>query len=352
MQYLIPSKIFVLVLFSSFLICAVLFLSHTSSYQQSSTVVDDLATTARVAEKEPPERLLFLGDVMLGRHVEVLAKRHGISYLTAAMVPITASNITIVANFESAMATPHKPTESGEMRFSTDRSLLPVLRELGVTHASLANNHALDYSVSGYENTKAELSALGIVPFGHPTVLSSSSISYQVVAGTKVAVIGIHTLFVEPSTSALTTVVKEASANSDLQIAYVHWGNEYELVHSSSQKAVAQVLVDAGIDVIIGHHPHVTQDIGLIEGIPVFYSLGNFIFDQYFSKDVKEGYSVQLEVTSDALQFTLIPHRQEVKSQITPLTGVEKAVFLEALAARSDLTIATEIMAGTITILR
>jgi poly-gamma-glutamate synthesis protein (capsule biosynthesis protein) len=145
--------------------------------------------------------------------------------------------------------------------------------------------------------------------------------------------------------------VSEAKESSSLVVAYVHWGNEYELTHSSAQREFAQSLATAGVDLLIGHHSHVVQDIAVVEGMPVLYSLGNFIFDQYFSAEVQTGLVVTLSVQEDTFTVGLIPHRQCERSVPCLLPDDEERDFLEALAARSDFEMG-QIMAKKLTFSR
>jgi poly-gamma-glutamate synthesis protein (capsule biosynthesis protein) len=318
------------------------------------TVADDAALppisvdTATATSPNGTTTMLFLGDIMLGRNVEFLAGLHGDTYPFRYTTEFVSSYDFVIANFESAAAIRHERTKSGGFRFSTTPALITALGEYGVTHASLANNHALDYGSEGYANVKELLLGAKITPFGHPTTVSSTSVAYlQLKDGRAIAIIGIHTLFNEPSSESLRAVLDDASQNSVAQIAYVHWGNEYESVHSRAQERFARTLIALGTDVVIGHHPHVAQDIQVINGVPVFYSLGNYIFDQYFSRDVQEGYGVGITIHRDALYFDLIPiTSRDSRSAPRLMDTDEKTEFLTLLAGRSDISRVEQILMG------
>lgn len=96
---------------------------------------------------------------------------------------------------------------------------------------------------------------------------------------------------------------------------------------------------------IIGHHPHVVQEIEEYNGKYIFYSLGNFIFDQYFSKDTQEGLLVQVTLEDEKLSYTLLPVKS-VRSQPMLMEGEEKQAFLDALAKRSSKTILQHVATG------
>jgi len=315
-------------------------------------VRDQLPALEAIAPKAAAVELIFTGDVMLGRHVEVLSRRHTAAYIIKGIAPFfTTKERIVITNFESAMASPHVPSPSGSFQFSTATSTLAVLEALTVNFASLANNHTLDYGAAGFKTTVKALADRGIVAFGHPITVNEQSVAYIEAGEYTVGLLGIHTLFSNPSREELKTVIDVMKERSDFQVAYVHWGNEYELVHSRAQATLAADLVAAGIDAVVGHHPHVTQDIQLIGDVPVFYSLGNFIFDQYFSVDVQQGYLLGLTLAKDEVTYRLYPHSSElVLSQPVLMGEEESATYLEAVAARSAATLRPGISQGTFTL--
>jgi poly-gamma-glutamate synthesis protein (capsule biosynthesis protein) len=301
---------------------------------------------------ERSSSILFLGDVMLGRNVEYLSDLHGVEYSTARIVDDLPPADAVVANFESAMAIPHVRTRSYTTQFSTTETMLPVLTALGVTHVSLANNHTMDFGKQGYENAVSKLSDISIATFGHSTLVSSSSIT--IIDGMRrVGIIGLNTVFVNPNMEQVREQIEYLNEVTDVQVAYVHWGDEYVEVHNNAQANFARTLVEMGIDVVVGHHPHVVQDIEEIDGGLVFYSLGNFIFDQYFSTEVQEGYMLLMTVRQDdELTFSIIPVTSiDARSQPRLMTASETAIFLEGLSARSDESIRDAILHNNLSII-
>ena len=186
-------------------------------------------------------------------------------------------------------------------------------------------------------NTKEKLQEQNIITFGHPSKIDSSSIIYLDLGRYRLSVMALHTLYVIPNDEDLENIFRIMRATSDLQIVYVHWGIEYDPSHSQSQSALATKLISLGADTIIGHHPHVVQDIELIDGVPVFYSLGNTVFDQYFSATVQEGYGIELLVSENDLEFTLLPITSIDKhSQPRSMLASEQVNFFNSLATKSD----------------
>jgi poly-gamma-glutamate synthesis protein (capsule biosynthesis protein) len=135
-------------------------------------------------------------------------------------------------------------------------------------------------------------------------------------------------------------------SESDLQVAYVHWGEEYTSIPSLAQRNFAKVLAELGVDIVVGHHPHVVQSIEMVENTLVFYSLGNFIFDQYFSNEVQQGLVLNL-VLSEEEYLEIVPVSSlETRNQPNLMSPENKAIFLEFLATISDPTLEQGIREG------
>lgn len=318
------------------------------------TLVNSGAKEELVVTEAQKGRLVFLGDIMLARHVERVGRANGgAGYHFSIMDELRENGDVVVANFESAAPTPHIPTANYTFRFSSPTNSLTALREAGISAVSLANNHALDHGAVGYRQTVEKLEGVGVTPFGHPTILDESSILVSKVADTSFAIVAAHTLFTNYSDEVWQAVVEKASEKADYVVVYIHWGDEYFLTHNQSQRRLAEKLIAYGADFIIGHHPHVVQDIEIIDEVPVVYSLGNFIFDQYFSVDVQQGLVVALQVEGrEVLGLELIPV-SSIGSNTRPrlMTEVARDNFLNALAARSDADLSEGIRSGLIQLL-
>ncbi len=124
--------------------------------------------------------------------------------------------------------------------------------------------------------------------------------------------------------------VRDLASSSDYVVVNIHWGIEYQSKHGQIQQDLAHKLVDAGADAIIGHHPHVVQGSEVYKGKPIFYSLGNFIFDQYFSVETQRGLAVGLSFSENSIEaWTFLlglegsqPYIMESSIVETPGSGV------------------------------
>lgn len=298
-----------------------------------------------VSDAQERESLFFLGDIMLARDVEARLSGQVSSYAFMEL-PMLKEAKWVVGNFEASIPEVHIPTPNMTMRFSVDSSLLGILKAGGLTHLSLANNHALDYFEDGYQNTMATIKSKGFEALGHPLRVDETSVSYLKASDRVIALIALNATYGElPAT--WIEVLDEVKDKSDTQIAYIHWGEEYEPIHSESQKKLAHEFIDAGFDVVIGHHPHVVQDIEHYKDGLIFYSLGNFIFDQYWNDDVGEGLVLELVVEKKNLAFILHPtETRTTKVQPRLMTGSDKNDFLLELSQRSSATLETGIRQG------
>lgn len=294
------------------------------------------------------QSLVFVGDVLLARNVEVLAKRHGQEYLFKYFTPSSyAPDPYVIGNFEATVPREHIPTPSGQLRFSVSDEMISLLEATEFSAFSLANNHSLDYGEDAFLHTTTQLSEHSLTTFGHGNTVSADSITYTTIDGVTVAIIAVHAL-VSIDITALESTFKRARGASDAQIVYVHWGNEYELLQNSAQRKLAETFVQLGADLVVGHHPHVTQGIELIDGVPVFYSLGNFLFDQYFSKDVQEGLVIVVTF-APTLRITLQPYSSRYAlSQPHPMTVLDRYAYLNSLAQRSSPELMTSVLASEI----
>ena len=132
-------------------------------------------------------------------------------------------------------------------------------------------------------------------------------------------------------------------------IVSIHWGNEYQIKSSVCQQKLARKIIGAGADLIIGHHSHVVQEIEIYNNKLIFYSLGNFVFDQYFSKQTQQGLAVGLKINKDKLSFQLFPIQSKL-SQPFLMEQKQAKKFLEKLSERSNQDLAEEIKRGVIEI--
>lgn len=234
-------------------------------------------------------------------------------------------------------------------RASSDR--VDLLDVFGVDIVSLANNHTYDFGSEALLDTMEYLEEAGVTYVGAGRdIKEASKIVYYIANGRKIAIVSAteierSTNYTKEATENTCGVLKtlrperyiqvilEASKYSDYVIAVTHWGTEGTLYPDSSQKRLAELLVDAGADVIIGGHPHRLQGTGFVKEVPVAYSLGNF----WFSDGTLYTTLAQVVIESDGnirLKFLPCIQKDLTTSLITDTTEVEE--FYQYLSAISS----------------
>jgi len=184
-----------------------------------------------------------------------------------------------------------------------DPEVLPVLKDAGFDIVSFANNHVGDWNIKAFGDTLKRLEENNILKTGggknrneaeNPTIIEKNGIRFGFIGFSDVGPNWIEAKINSPgillaSDPNFNEIIKNAKIKSDVLIVSFHFGEEYKLIHNKRQETLAHSAIDNGADMVIGHHPHVIEDIENYKGKVIVYSLGNFIFDQYFSQDTMRG---------------------------------------------------------------
>jgi gamma-polyglutamate biosynthesis protein CapA len=274
-------------------------------------VVLTLAFTGpRAAAPAPPaddggEHLLsiaMVGDIMFGRHVEEVTSRRGMDFPLSHVTDHLATADFVTGNLEQAIRLDPSGTEYQEadkfIHLATGPEPLDALRDAGFTHLNLANNHTMDYGEAGLMDTLTALDDAGLQQIGAGTdVIDATDIHYDEIGGLTVAWLGFTDVLVagfaahpfgagvlpaEPEIVGPT--IREAAQEADLVIVHIHWGEEYDWRPNRRQVELGRQMVDEGADIVIGHHPHVLMPVEHHGDGLIFYSLGNFVFDQGWTR--------------------------------------------------------------------
>ena len=270
------------------------------SAQDSNTQPEELDNKI-----DKPINILSFGDMMLDRYIRKFIDNNGATALFANIPPILKDKDMIVANLEGSITNFNpKPLNPNNVSFTFDPKIVPELKKLGFTHFSLANNHSLDFGSEGVRQTKEFLDKENLKYFGD--YKNKTSLSYiESIENFKVGLIGYHELF-NPDTTSVVNEIKNIRDKTDFIIVYPHWGAEYKTNFSKSQQDKAYKFIDAGADAVLGAHPHVIQPIEIYKDKVIFYSLGNFIFDQTFSKNTQQGLAVNIKLENKNINYEII----------------------------------------------
>lgn len=273
------------------------------------------------APAEPGEavRIAFVGDTLLADAAQPSLDRFGYAWPFGRVFSLLDAD-EVVANLEGPLT---ERTEAyarrGPWSYNARPASAEALARVGVTVAGLANNHAMDRGPEGLDDTVEVLAAAGIASTGAgvdvevaiaPVMLDTRQGRVAIVA------LGDHYGSRRTATDAqaggatytpcqIVRAADEArAAGAHLVVGFVHWGSNYSEVQPS-QRALARLFVDAGYDLVVGHGPHVAQPVEVIDGVPVLYSLGNFVFGtpgRFSGRFPGYGLIATAEVSAGALQ--------------------------------------------------
>ncbi len=233
--------------------------------------------------------ILFTGDIMLGRSVmgEVVDRSDYLYPFRNVQTFLSDADITF-GNLENAVTKNCPRQYKGSFSFCTTPEIAKGLQESGVDVVTLANNHSYNFGVDGFEETKQNLNNLGIksVGWGNLEIIEKE--------GIKFGFLGFDYVTSGFNLDRDLGLIKTSDPKVDVLIVSPHWGEEYKAIANNFQTDLAKRIVENGADLIIGHHPHWVQNHDEINGVHVYYSLGNFIFDQMWSEETKKGMVVKI----------------------------------------------------------
>ena len=266
--------------------------------------------------------IVLTGDILLDRGVRRVIERHGVGHLFSDGIDsVFRSAQVVVGNLECPATKIQAPVQK-RFIFRAEPEWLDALRQHGITHLNLANNHAIDQGRQGLMDTRRNILQAGIVPIGagatmneaaQPVLLADQPRRVWLVPSLRLALENYAYLpdrpcvSQEPMDSLLQRVLRLRQADSSaVIIVSLHWGGEHTLQPVPRQRLEAHSLIRAGADILVCHHTHTLQTVEPCHGRTVYYSIGNFIFDQ--PKPINSrACIVSLHVTADSLSVETIP---------------------------------------------
>mgnify|MGYP000465822624 CR=1 FL=1 len=299
-----------------------------------------------------PIKLLFGGDILLDRGVRVEIEKKGIVSLFDSLKPIfdeyKSENDFILANLECPLVNQNTPIPK-RFSFGAPTHYADSLKNIGFTHLFLANNHTNDHHRKGLSSTFYSLKKNGIIGIGYgethsesckPVFIEKENTKIAIFSVVRVPLESWHRMENKPSicqasTTELVEKIKQLRKKEPqiIIIISLHWGTEYKFLPKAEQRKEAYLLTKAGADAIIGHHPHVTQSIEFVNDKPVFYSLGNFVFDQEGElKDrcILTGFEIQSREINSILIYPL-QIKNAVPQFFAEKDSVKKSIFEKKL---------------------
>lgn len=300
-------------------------------------------------ESQDTVTLLFAGDILMDDHYAVMSTYHNRgndinqAFDQGLLEQMRNADIFMINN-EFTFTSRGTPTVNKKFTFRANPGNVSMYEEMGVDIVSVANNHIYDYGEISLLDTLDTLEQAEIPYVGAGRNLQEAMTPvYYIANGMKIAFVSATQIERNsvPDTKEATQdsagvlrcmnpdnlllVIEEAKKNSDYVILYIHWGTESQEAIDWLQEQQAPIYAQAGVDLIIGDHPHCLQKMDSVEGVPVIYSLGNF----WFNSRTQNSCVVKVALGAGEMEsFQFIPCRQS-DCRTVLLTGQEKTEVLD-----------------------
>jgi poly-gamma-glutamate capsule biosynthesis protein CapA/YwtB (metallophosphatase superfamily) len=240
-----------------------------------------------------PYQIVFVGDILIGDAAQPLLDENGYFWPFEHLSEVLAGDY-LIGNGEAPVTTIEEPWDADQRwSYNAQPEAAEALAQAGFDALGYSNNHALDRGAAGLADTITNLAANSLEFFG--AGLDSQQAAAPLLLETPYGLVGVVALSEDwgadrtaETDQAGSIPLTKASiragyrlaedAGADWIVAYVHWGTNYADI-SQQQRRWARDFTNAGYDLVIGHGAHSLQQIEILDGIPVFYSLGNFVFN-------------------------------------------------------------------------
>lgn len=250
-------------------------------------------------------KIAFVGDIMLDRGVKQKVEKEGggdYNFVFAAIRRDLERYDFIIGNLEGPVSN-IGIDKKNLYSFRMNPKIISVMKEVGFTTVSVANNHMGDWGIEAMEDTFYNLEKGGIKVIGggnnlddaiKPKILEKNGVSIAILAFSQFGNRDYGATDENPGIAIISETnlrkgIDLVRENSDIVVVNFHFGDEYQEKQNSYQEKYAKMAIDFGADLVVGHHPHVVQPVEQYKNTYIAYSLGNFVFDQYFSLETMEG---------------------------------------------------------------
>lgn len=258
--------------------------------------------------------LLIVGDMMLDRNVRNIINKNGFDKFFSGVKSLVEGEDIVIANLEGTFTTHPSVTAdliNKELQFTFDPALAPKLASIGFDVLGLANNHSYNFGKEGLESTRRYIGSAGMLYYGDP--FNKDEISTVIVRnGIRIGLVGFHEFYYTDFDKVFFEVAK-LRKDVDVLIVTPHWGIEYQKEPTEKMVEWAHQFIDYGADVVIGAHPHIVGTSEIYKGKKIYYSLGNFVFDQYFSEATMNGLIIEMNIEKNEdnidIKYKEIPTR-------------------------------------------
>ncbi|MCK5413599.1 MAG: CapA family protein [Candidatus Pacebacteria bacterium] len=320
----------------------IIFISNSSSL-----MIGDYAIINSLKDNSHKEiKMIAVGDIMLSRGVEgKMISKNDYKYPFLKIADITTNADIVFGNLETSLIAGRR-IQDNEMVFRADPKVIEGLNFAGFNVLNIANNHIMNFGKDGLESTikildENNISHIG-AGVGKDEIYKSA---VKNIKGTKFAFLGFTYNSDQRKLSdgeiygvasmdigKIKEAVRAEKLDADIVIVSMHAGVEYQTSPSLFQQNFARNAIDAGADLVIGHHPHVVQTVEKYKEGYIIYSLGNFVFDQMWSNETRLGAMAEIIFQDKKIKSVkFIPIKSYDYSQPIVIKGAEAEMILERL---------------------
>ncbi|MFD2614815.1 CapA family protein [Paenibacillus gansuensis] len=296
---------------------------ETSPSPSVPKAANPMGTPKQQVKQHSPIELIFAGDTMMdGSLRDAIRKRGALDPFRQVKEEITRADWA-VANLETSVTTATRKDPNQRYNFKSDPSSLKGLKEAGFDMVSLANNHVLDYGISGLKDTLRYVKSHGLHAAGAGMNEQDAFQAATVTLHGQVVKVAAFTRFMpvlnwnasgdQPGVAGaydqekVLQAIRKQSQDADYLIVYIHWGVEKSNHPEPWQKQFARDMIDAGADAVIGSHPHVLQGFEYYRSAPIAYSIGNFLFPDYVKDDTANTGLLKLSLQTGSIRMSFHP---------------------------------------------
>ncbi|MCX8131806.1 MAG: CapA family protein [Clostridia bacterium] len=330
--------------------------TKTQDSKADAKTMEDKSAVENEEYNDEILKITAVGDILLGRSVglRVIKQPSRYAYPFEKVADFLRRGDIVFGNLEESITSSTKGLtgikQGGKYVLKNEVEAIEGLKYAGFNLFSLANNHILDYYEKGLYDTIEILNKNGIAYAGAGrnleearklTIIEKKGIKVGLLAYTDMAEITykgnppLSFLAKDNKSGVAPTKIEyiredmaKARGMVDLLIVSLHWGIEYTYEPTKKQVEIAHEIIDQGADILIGHHTHRFQSIEIYKEKPIFYSLGNFIFDQRDPEN-QQGFLMEMEYKDKKLaRLSGIPFKIRDVSQIVPQSGKDAAEII------------------------
>lgn len=264
--------------------------------------------------------ITFVGDIMLDRTMRRVLTEKGPAHIFDGVAELLGGSDLTVGNLEGpvtsnkSVSLGSKPGDPSNMRFTFSPEVPAMLAVYGFDLVAIGNNHILDFGTEGAKSTKQALAASGISYVGDPIAPTIEPL-YRQVEGMRIAFIGYNDFHGRDGEGVTRAITRAKEEGADAIIVLPHWGTEYEAAPPKHVRELAHAWAAAGATLIMGTHSHIIGEKEVVGTTTIYYSLGNFVFDQYFEPRTMCGLAVTATLTKSESGVSVAVEETEVGTE-------------------------------------